>query len=79
MYFCGAIRIPVKVPTGCVRPGNESFAFVPRAIVENHYTNIVTYTNAPEGGHFFGFEEPEFLSKDIIQFVSAVEKNVPKL
>ena len=33
------------------------------------FKNIVSYTDMPSGGHFAAFEEPELLSKDIIQFV----------
>ena len=38
-----------------------------------HYTNIVSYTTYPKGGHFAAFEVPELLAKDIRQFVQKVE------
>ena len=67
-------RVPVEVPTGCLwRPGNESWAFQPRSVVQTHYKSIVSYNHFPEDGDFTGFEE-QFVANDILGFVTTVEK-----
>ena len=35
------------------------------------FKNILTYTRAPDGGHFLGFEQPELLAQDLLYFVSS--------
>ena len=38
-----------------------------------HFTDIVSFTAYPTGGHFAAFEVPELLAKDLRQFVQKVE------
>ena len=41
-----------------------------------HYTDIVSYTTYPKGGHFAAFEVPDLLAKDLRQFVQKVERRL---
>ncbi|XP_038051903.1 epoxide hydrolase 1-like [Patiria miniata] len=42
----------------------------------SHYTDIVSYTTYPAGGHFAAFEVPELLAKDLRQFTQKVEQRL---
>ena len=56
----------VEVPTGfTLFPANISQA--PRAWLERT-TNLVRFTQAPRGGHFAPFEEPEFYAEELRAF-----------
>nr|DBA27391.1 TPA: hypothetical protein GDO54_011549 [Pyxicephalus adspersus] len=66
-------RIGVYVPTGIAAFPCE-LVHAPRVWAKEKFSNIVTYTYMPRGGHFAAFEEPELLAADIQNFVLKVEK-----
>ncbi|HSD62214.1 MAG TPA: alpha/beta hydrolase, partial [Ignavibacteriaceae bacterium] len=61
----------VKVPTAVARFPKED-PFPPREYVERGF-NVVRWTVMPAGGHFAAMEQPELLSKDIIDFFSQLK------
>ncbi|KAM8809346.1 epoxide hydrolase 1-like isoform 2-T2 [Eudromia elegans] len=65
-------RYGVHVPTG-IAAFPEELAHTPRVWVKKYFTNLVSYTYMPRGGHFAAFEEPRLLAQDIRQFVRKVE------
>lgn len=66
-------RIGVHVPTGVAAFPHE-ILHTPRVWVEEVFSNLVTFSYMPRGGHFAAFEEPRLLAEHIIQFVRKVEK-----
>jgi hypothetical protein len=58
----------VKVPVGFAKFPKE-LPTPPRSYVEKGF-NIRQWTNMPLGGHFAAMEQPELLSRDIIDFFS---------
>ncbi|XP_078503667.1 epoxide hydrolase 1-like [Lissotriton helveticus] len=66
-------RVKVKVPTG-VASFPKELVHAPPAWAEKKFTNIVSFTDMPRGGHFAAFEQPEILAADIRQFVGKVER-----
>ncbi|XP_064014857.1 epoxide hydrolase 1-like [Pogoniulus pusillus] len=66
-------RIGVHVPTGIAAFPHE-ILHTPRVWVKEVFSNIVTFSYMPRGGHFAAFEEPRLLAEHIIQFVRKVEK-----
>lgn len=66
-------RVKVKVPTGVASFPNE-LLHAPPVWAEKKYTNIVSFTDMPRGGHFAAFEQPDIVAADIRQFVGKVER-----
>ena len=69
IYF----RIPVKVPTACVRFENELF-YMPDSFLVYKYPNLVHISDYSDGGHFAAFELPDVMAKDIWTAITAIEK-----
>lgn len=46
---------------------------LPEFFVRYKFSNLVSYTDMPRGGHFAAYEEPELLASDIWHFVAEVE------
>ncbi|CAG7826412.1 unnamed protein product [Allacma fusca] len=68
-------KVPSKVPTGCIVPRWEQFIAVPKSVVEDTYNNIISYTYAEDGGHFFALEHPDVLATDFVKFSKLAEGN----
>ncbi len=49
--------------------------FVPRDFAGRFFSNIVSWTEFNEGGHFAGLSHPRQLKNDLIQFIEKVEQN----
>jgi len=63
---------PVSTPAGVIEFPKEIYS-LPKSWVENKFPNLVSYTVAPQGGHFAAMEEPELLAKDLWQFQHKVQ------
>lgn len=61
----------LTVPAATVDTPHEMVR-TPRKLVEHAYTNLVSYSEFPVGGHFTAFEEPVITSNDIRSFVHKV-------
>ena len=57
----------IDVPTAFLRFPGEIASF-PKSFLEKTYTNIVRWTDAPAGGHFAAFEQPELFCADLLAF-----------
>ncbi|NXX42229.1 HYEP hydrolase, partial [Tricholaema leucomelas] len=66
-------RIGVHVPTG-IAAFPQEILHTPHVWAKKIFSNIVTFSYMPRGGHFAAFEEPRLLAEDIIHFVRKVEK-----
>ncbi len=61
----------VEIPVGhCRYPGE--LLQTPRAWADRRYGNIVHWTEAPSGGHFAAFENPQFFVDDLRAFGRAL-------
>ncbi len=65
---------PIDVPAG--------FTVYPKEIVppvrrwsEATFTNIISWTEQPKGGHFAAFEQPDSFVEDVIEFAVAVRSS----
>lgn len=61
----------MTVPAATVDAPHEMIR-TPRALVEHSYSNLLQYSNFPQGGHFTAFEEPVLTCADIRSFVYKV-------
>lgn len=61
----------VDVPVGYCRYPGELMQ-TPRVWAERRYRNIVHWTEAPSGGHFAAFENPQFFLEDVRAFGRAL-------
>lgn len=48
--------------------------FVPREFAERFFSNIVSWTEFKEGGHFAGLSHPQQLKNDLIKFIKQIEQ-----
>lgn len=69
----GMFQSPTKVPTGCIYFKHELVVY-PRQILEEAFTNLISYNLQPKGGHFGAMEQPEILSGDIWNFLKLLNK-----
>ena len=74
-YYYDAVRAdlrldPVTVPTGVTQFPHELIR-APRSSAERFYP-IVHWTDAPLGGHFGPWEQPEFWARDLTAFFDAL-------
>ncbi|CAG7785205.1 unnamed protein product, partial [Allacma fusca] len=67
--------VAFKVPTGCLVPRWEQFIGQPKSIVKDTSPNLISYTYAEDGGHFFALEHPDILAKDFVKFSKIAEGN----
>ncbi|UYV61764.1 EPHX1 [Cordylochernes scorpioides] len=63
--------IPVKVPSAITSFPNE-LSYVPRAVLEEQWRDIVLFTAPKAGGHFGAMEEPTILADDLFSFARQV-------
>jgi hypothetical protein len=50
----------------------------PERYVRRHYTDIVTFREHGQGGHFAALEEPDALARDIVEFVDVLRRRIHK-
>ena len=62
----------VTVPSGLICFPDE-FIMTGEHQAKTKYKDIAQLTDAPQGGHFAAFEQPELLAHDFISFVRKVE------
>lgn len=48
--------------------------FLPREFAERFFSNIVSWTEFKEGGHFAGLSHPQQLKNDLVNFVEQIEQ-----
>uniref|UniRef100_T1IMH0 Epoxide hydrolase N-terminal domain-containing protein n=1 Tax=Strigamia maritima TaxID=126957 RepID=T1IMH0_STRMM len=63
----------INVPSAIAAFPQELFFCIPETLAHHQFTNLVQYTNMPQGGHFAAFEEPNLLADDVYSFVQKVE------
>lgn len=74
--FC-CCRLPISVPTACVTGPYDIVS--PDGMVEQVYPNMV-HRIEHNYGHFYGYENPEFVAKDIYEAVEKMNRiNYEKL
>jgi juvenile hormone epoxide hydrolase len=69
----GLDKVPVKIPTGCLVPRWEQYISQPKSIVQDGLTDLISYTYAEDGGHFFALEHPDVLAADFLNFAKLAE------
>ncbi|KAJ9456474.1 putative epoxide hydrolase [Diplonema papillatum] len=63
----GPVPHYVAKPTACLHAPKEIFT-TPRSWANRNY-NVVQWSTAPKGGHFFALEEPEYFVTDLRRFL----------
>lgn len=62
----------IKIPVGFLMSMTDMFPPAPREWAERSH-NVVHYSEAPRGGHFLEWEEPELVARDIQKFFSGLD------
>lgn len=70
-------RLPIEVPSGCVRFKHEIIK-QPDVILKEKFLNLI-HSSDYNNGQFAAFEAPQLLAKDFFQFVEKVENMKKKL
>lgn len=76
--FGEAVTQKTTVPAGfCFYP-SDIMEIPPKEFVNRFFSNICSWTELKEGGHFGTMEDPNTLHQDLVNFIALVEENPVK-